>query len=303
MTIDESDEDAFFQASGNQSEGTGSHGMYFRVNGALVLARGANFIPMDQLEGRLSEEAHRIAVRSAADANMNMMRVWGGGMVLPDAFYEACDEDGILLYHDMMFVDEAGHRPVQTDSVESEIRHLVRSLGSHPSIAVWNGCNECQVVMGTPSEIYATFVMQLVAQEDNTRSLWPSSPSKHGWKTGVYTLDSRPNGRPLSTWGPDDFPKDLETHGPYMRSFSKEYPGVNGIHVASKYIHSGIQSCRCTKLSIVRVSNVKHDVFPTVPYKNTPPTLSEAAVGTSLINYFVSLWNCGIFDCINTGVS
>jgi beta-mannosidase len=234
VTIDESDEDAMFQASHNHSEGSGSHGMYFRVNGALMLARGANFIPMDQLEGRLSEEAHRIAVRSAAAANMNMMRVWGGGMVLPDSFYEACDEEGILLYHDMMFVDEAGHRPVETQSVESEIRHLIRSLSSHPSIAVWNGCNECQVVMGTPSEIYATFVMQIVAQEDDTRSIWPSSPSKHGWKTGVYSLDSRPNGRSLSTWGPDDFRRDLETHGPYMRSFSEEFPGVNGMNIGCK---------------------------------------------------------------------
>lgn len=235
MTIDESDEDVLLRDSNEQSEGSGSHGMYFRVNGALVLARGANFIPMDQLEGRLSEEAHRIAVRSAADANMNMMRIWGGGMVLPDAFYDACDEEGILLYHDMMFVDEAGHRPVQTPIVEAEIRHLVRSLSSHPAIAVWNGCNECQVVRGTPSEIYATFVMQTVAEEDDTRSIWPSSPSKHGWKTGVYTIDSRPNGRPLSTWGPDDFKSDLETHGPYMRSYSKGFPGVNGWDWRCKY--------------------------------------------------------------------
>ena len=160
------------------SEGSGSHGMYFRVNGALVLARGSNFIPMDQLEGRLSDRAHRSAVKSAAAANMNMMRVWGGGMVLPASFYEACDDLGILLYHDMMFVDEAGHRPVRTKVVEAEIRHLVRSLAPHPSIVVWNGCNECQVVMGTPTEIYATFVMQTVAEEDSTRSIWPSSPSK-----------------------------------------------------------------------------------------------------------------------------
>ena len=96
--------------------------MYFRVNGALVLARGSNFIPMDQLEGRLSDRAHRSAVKSAAAANMNMMRVWGGGMVLPASFYEACDDLGILLYHDMMFVDEAGHRPVRTKVVEAEIR-------------------------------------------------------------------------------------------------------------------------------------------------------------------------------------
>lgn len=225
--------------------------MYLRVNGALVLSRGANFIPMDQLEGRLSPVAHRIAVQSAADANMNMMRIWGGGMVLPKSFYEACDERGVLLYHDMMFVDEAGHRPVRKQVVEAEIRHMIRSLASHPSIVVWNGCNECEVVMGTPSEIYATFVMQIVAAEDNTRCIWPSSPSKYGWKTGVHTVDSRPNGNPLSTWGKDEATSVLESHGPYQRSFSRTFPGVNGVNytckcaILKKYLGTRYRLTRC----------------------------------------------------------
>ena len=214
----------------NEDEGSGQHGMYFRVNGVIVMARGANFIPMDQLEGRLDGISHKIVVQSAAKANMNMIRVWGGGMVPPKEFYDACDEEGILLYHDMMFVDEEGHRPVRTDTVEKEIRHLVRELATHPSIVVWNGCNECNVTMGTPSEIYATFVMQTVAQEDDTRAIWPSSPSRHGWKTGVRSRDSRPlpNGKKLTTWDPEAFSKVLESHGPYMRSFSYDFPGVNG---------------------------------------------------------------------------
>lgn len=193
------------------------------------MARGANMIPMDQLEGRLLGSSHRTLVKSAADANMNMLRVWGGGMVLPDEFYDACDEYGILLYHDMMFVDEQRHGPIQNELVEAEMRYLVRSLASHPSIVIWSGCNECQVVMGTSTEIYATFVMQTVAQEDDTRSIWPSSPSYHGWKTGVYTVDSRPNGNMLSTYDPKSFPNRLESHGPYMRSFSGTFPGVNGV--------------------------------------------------------------------------
>jgi hypothetical protein len=215
------------------AEGSGQHGMYFRINGAIVMARGANFIPMDQLEGRLDGQAHRIAVQSAAKANMNMIRIWGGGMVPPDEFYDACDENGILLYHDMMFVDEEGHRPVQTEIVEQEIRHLVRSLAFHPSIVVWNGCNECAVVMGEPSEIYATFVMRTVAQEDDSRSVWPSSPSRHGWATGVRTEDGRPflNGKNLTTYDPKAFHANLESHGPYMRSFSYTFPSVNGEYV------------------------------------------------------------------------
>jgi beta-mannosidase len=65
-------------------EGTGMQGMFFRVNGALLMARGANIIPTDQLEGRYSyednhnNEAYEILVQSAAVANMNMLRLWGG---------------------------------------------------------------------------------------------------------------------------------------------------------------------------------------------------------------------------------
>lgn len=210
------------------AQGSGHHGMYFRINGAVMVARGANVIPMDQLEGRMTDEAHIHVVQSAAAAKMNMLRIWGGGMVLPDAFYDACDELGVVLYHDMMFVEEKGHGPIKIETIDKEIRHLVRSLASHPSIAIWNGCNECQVVMGTPTEIYATFVMTIVAHEDDTRSIWPSSPSKHGWKSGVYTLDSRPNGKPLATFDPDAFPMSLESHGPYLHGLSEKFPGVNG---------------------------------------------------------------------------
>jgi beta-mannosidase len=201
--------------------------MFFRINGAVVVAKGANFIPMDQLESRFSDRAHRIAVESVAAASMNMLRIWGGGIILPDAFYDACDENGILLYHDMMFA-QGGHSPVRTNIVERELRDIVRWLSPHPSIVVWNGCNECDVIMNTSTEIYASFVMQTVSEEDDTRSIWPSSPSKLGWKSGVHTLDGRPNGQPLVTWNPNAFHKTLESHGPYQRSFSKSYPGVNG---------------------------------------------------------------------------
>lgn len=128
--------------SADQAEGSGTHGMYFRVNGALIWSRGANFIPMDQLDGRLTEEAHKIAVQSAAAANMNTLRVWGGGMILPEAFYDACDEMGLMLYHDMMFVEEGGHPPARVYEQDAEIRFVVRQLAHHPCIVLWDGCNE-----------------------------------------------------------------------------------------------------------------------------------------------------------------
>lgn len=264
VTTNENSTDDLMRSS--YTEGSGQHGMYFRINGAIVMARGANFIPMDQLEGRLSSKAHEIVVRSASKANMNMIRVWGGGMVPLDSFYDTCDEEGILIYHDMMFVDEDGHRPSVTDTVSKEIRHLVRSLSSHPSLLLWNGCNECSVEMGTPSEIYATFVMETVVDEDDTRPIWPSSPSNHGWRAGVKRLDGLPfprNARNTSlvTWDPHAFPSVLESHGPYMRGFSYSFPGVNGMDVH-------------------------------FPYSNTPPKLKKVDIGYNFPNEFASEFGC-----------
>jgi hypothetical protein len=249
-------------------EGSGHHGMYFRVNGAVVLARGANYIPGDQLEGRLSGAADRIVVQSAASAKMNMIRIWGGGMVPSHAFYDECDKLGVLVYHDMTFVDEERHRPGRSKTVENEVRHLVRTHAYHPSIAVWSGCNECDVVMNTDTEIYASFVMKTVAEEDDTRSIWPSSPSKHGWKSGVRKVDSRPlesSDSPLATFDPNAFLAPIETHGPYMRAYSYKFPAQNGLDVG-------------------------------FPYTNTPPSLYEVNVGVAFPNEFSSEFGSSVMS-------
>lgn len=83
------------------ADGNDSQGMLFRVNGMVIFSRGANMIPMEELEGRLVAAAHAQLVASSRDAGMNTLRVWGGGIFLPPAWYDACDELGILVYHDM----------------------------------------------------------------------------------------------------------------------------------------------------------------------------------------------------------
>lgn len=200
--------------SNTNSDGTGRHGMYWRINGAAILAKGANMIPMEELEGRMSAGAHRQLVVNAVDGGMNTLRVWGGGIFLPQVWYDACDELGIMLYHDMQYT-KGGHLPVNTSVQEAEIRHNVRRLAHHPSIVLWDGCNECL-------DETLIFVMTIVVQEDASRSIWPSSPAL-GWASGVHTLTSIPNGKPLVTrkTGPS-----LESHGPYQHGVG--FPTVNG---------------------------------------------------------------------------
>ena len=199
--------------SSADADGTSDQGMFWRINGAPIWSRGANVIPMEELEARMSGPAHTQMVASAVGAGMNTVRVWGGGMFLPRAFYDACDENGIMVYHDMQYAQQ-GHSPKATRAQDAELRHNIRRLSSHPSIVMWDGCNECQVKMGTDTEIYATFVMTVVAQEDKSRSVWPSCPAL-GWSGGVSRLTSIPNGKNLTT--PDSGNK-LETHGPYQVS-------------------------------------------------------------------------------------
>jgi len=202
-------------------DGTSSLGMYWRVNGAAIFSKGANMIPMEELEGRMSADAHTQLVQNAVDGGMNTLRVWGGGMFLPDAWYDACDRLGIMVYHDMQYAQE-GHRPENTTTQAAELRHQVRRLSHHPAIVMWDGCNECHVIMNTSSGIYATFVMTVVAQEDMSRVVWPSCPAS-GWTTGVNTLTSLPNGNPLTT--PTGGPR-FETHGPYQHGGG--FPAANG---------------------------------------------------------------------------
>ena len=213
-----------------ENEGSGFHGMYFRINGKLIHVKGANVVPMSQFESYHSDEAHQILVESANAANMNMLRVWGGGMIFPDSFYDACDKHGILVYHDLMFVEEQFHSPHESKDVEEEIRYIVRSLVSHPSIVLWNGCNECNHE-GRRTDIYSDFVMKIVAEEDSSRPIWPSSPSISGWKTGVYRDSGRPNGNKLSYWTSNESitHNNKEVHGPYLHGSPLNEPfTVNG---------------------------------------------------------------------------
>jgi len=141
VTVNDTNASVVASHASGQVNDTGTHGMFFRVNGAALYSRGANMIPMEELEGRMDGEAHRILVKSSADAGMNTLRVWGGGIFYPTAFYDACDEYGVLVYHDMQYASTGGgvHGPVATPTQAAELRHQIRRLSHHPAIVLWDG--------------------------------------------------------------------------------------------------------------------------------------------------------------------
>ncbi len=174
------------------TEDTQGLSMVFRVNGRDIFCKGANWIPHDALPQRESRGRLEHLLSSAARAHMNMLRVWGGGKYESDDFYSLCDEKGLLVWHDMMF--SCALYPASRDflaSVEKEIRHQVKRLRDHPSIALWCGNNEDVGALTWFPEsrqnrdryivdydrLNEGTIGRVVDECDPTRTFWPSSPS------------------------------------------------------------------------------------------------------------------------------
>jgi beta-mannosidase len=115
----------------------------FRVNGLPVFMKGANYIPQDNFPSRVTPEKYENVIQSAVDANMNMLRVWGGGIYENDVFYDLCDQKGILVWQDFMFA--CNMYPGDStflETVKQEAIQNVKRLRNHPCLALWCGNNE-----------------------------------------------------------------------------------------------------------------------------------------------------------------
>jgi beta-mannosidase len=159
------------------------------VNGRRIWVRGANWIPDDPFPSRTTPERIAARITDAVDANMDLLRVWGGGRYESDAFYEACDRAGILVWQDFPFACAAYPEDAETAAeIEAEAREAIARLGSHPSLAVWNGGNETTwgwFDWGWPEHIgdrpwglgyWLDLLPLLVAELDPDRPYWPNSP-------------------------------------------------------------------------------------------------------------------------------
>ncbi len=165
----------------------------FVINGVRVFGKGGNWIPADNFPTRITKDKYRFLLESVRDSNMNMLRVWGGGIYEADEFYEMCDEMGILVWQDYMFACSMypGNQEF-LDNVRAEAIDNVKRLRNHPSIVIWAGNNEVETAwrnwgwrQNLPSSLWDDYqkifhgVLQEVSAEyDPSRPYWPSSP--HG---------------------------------------------------------------------------------------------------------------------------
>ncbi|XP_008397068.1 beta-mannosidase [Poecilia reticulata] len=184
----------------------GSPGLsfYFRVNGRPVFLKGSNWIPAHSFQDQVTPASLRNLLQSAVDANMNALRVWGGGVYEQDLFYDICDELGVMVWQDFMFA--CAMYPTEDDFVQTvreEVVQQVQRLKSHPSIVIWSGNNENEAALATnwfniPASLKPTYlndyvtlyvnnIRRIVQQEDPSRPFLVSSPTngaeseQEGW--------------------------------------------------------------------------------------------------------------------------
>ena len=160
----------------------------FVVNEQPLFVRGVNWIPDDPFPSRVTSERYRERLRQAVDANVSMLRVWGGGIYEDDAFYDACDELGVLVWQDFLFACAAYPEHLLAGEVEAEARENVERLMTHPSLALWNGNNENiwgyfdwqwqPVLQGRSwgAGFYFDVLPRVVNDIDPDRPYWPGSP-------------------------------------------------------------------------------------------------------------------------------
>ena len=224
----------------------------FLVNGKRVYMKGGDWVPEDSIYARITKESTYDLVKLAHDGNYNMFRVWGGGIYPSDAFYDACDELGILVWQDFMFA--CGYYP-DFDSefyeeVSREVECVIRKYRNHAAVGLWCGNNEnmqmfdeMQIQMNDTIhyglKIYEEIIPNALKKLDPNNLYWPSSPfggedansscrgDQHVWD---YSMAWLANGsKQLEIWGFADedhkFVSEFGIEAPPNLSSARKYMG------------------------------------------------------------------------------
>ncbi|OUM94627.1 MAG: beta-galactosidase [Thermobacillus sp. ZCTH02-B1] len=221
---------------------------HFELNGVPVFAKGANHIPLDSFVTRVTRERYEHEIASAAQSNMNMLRVWGGGIYEDDAFYDLCDEYGILVWQDFMFAcslypgDEAF-----LENVRIEAEQNVKRLRNHPCIALWCGNNEIDTAWSHyiedagwgwkqqyPPELreklwadyeklFHELLPEVVGRLAPEADYWPSSPMQGLTRDANQHAGKRTTSGDIHYWGVWHEVEPFESYTVNLGRFMSEY--------------------------------------------------------------------------------
>ena len=203
----------------------------FEINGKRIFAKGADWIPADNVLSWLKKADYDELISLALNANMNMLRVWGGGIYEDDEFYTKCDELGILVWQDFMFAcaEYPDHLEWFRKLADQEVRENVINLRYHPSIVLWCGNNEnnwgfdewehfTHKINGEflGNRLYLQDFPKICAEEDPSRPYWPSSPFG-GSKPNAQDAGDIHVWNVWSMW--DDYGEYLNNNGKFVSEF------------------------------------------------------------------------------------
>jgi beta-mannosidase len=211
--------------------------MTFVVNGQPLFVRGANWIPDDAFVHRVTRDRYRERVTQARDANINLLRVWGGGIFESDDFFDACDELGVLTWQDFLLACAAysEDEPMHSE-MEAEARDNITRLMPHASLALWNGGNEnlqgfqewgweARLQGKSWGEGYHDGLFpRLVAELDPNRVYTPASP----WSPGHPELPANDpkhgSFHNWELWNRADYPHYRDTRPRFVAEFGWQGP-------------------------------------------------------------------------------
>lgn len=217
----------------------------FELNGVRVFAKGANYVPNDSFLPRVSLEDYQKVIADAVNANMNMLRVWGGGAYEDDYFYELCDRNGIMVWQDFMFAcsmypgDEAMLKNIEKEAIDNVTR-----LRNHPSIVLWCGNNEINTawhhygeggwgwkqmytkdqqeeIHKAYTDIFHDVLPRVLDSLTDHADYWPSSPQA-GYEPQMHASDVTSSGD-MHYWGVWHGLHRFEDFEKYKSRFMSEY--------------------------------------------------------------------------------
>lgn len=226
----------------------------FLLNGVKVFAKGANWIPVDHFIGSAPDARYCELIDLAVEGHMNMLRVWAGGIYEKDVFYSECDRRGVLVWQDFAFANALfpDYNRDFMDNVRKEIIYNVKRLRNHASLALWCGNNEIDWLYDMKSSsgditspfygrsIYHELIPEVLAELDDSRAYWPSSPyggnddndpnegDRHNWQVWHGSVYPRQFGdRPVL---------DYSIAGVTFKNFKKDFTLFNsefGMHASA----------------------------------------------------------------------
>jgi len=179
------------------------------INGEKIFCKGADWIPCDSFIPRILDSTYEKLLGMAKAANMNMLRVWGGGIYEQEIFYNLCDRHGLMVWQDFMFAcAEYPEAPWFLNQVRDEAAKAIKRLRNHPCIVLWCGNNECEWIFcqhnpgKSPDEmkgskIFKTLLPSVCRELDGTRPYWRSSP----FGKGFPNAESNGNHHQWEMWG------------------------------------------------------------------------------------------------------